>query len=216
MEKSLVFLKPDAVLRRGIGAAILQEFLRNRDKFTILAFQEIHVSENLAQKHYQEHEEKPFFPWLVKSLRVSPVLAMIMEGEIQKIRAFLGATFVQKAELDTIRGKYGVWGGVTSVHASDGVESGRRELDLWEKLANLQRDLAAITKVQTYIDKWIGSLNEGNIRQLRGACKAFAENHELKQQTYQQLIGILKKDCPTSNIKTIQNFANIIMENVLL
>ena len=111
MEESLVFLKPDAVLRRGIGAAILQQFLKNDDKFSILAFKEIQVSEDLAKEHYQEHEGKHFFPWLVKSLRTAPVLAMIIRGDIPQIRGFLGATFVQKADTNTIRGKYGIWGG---------------------------------------------------------------------------------------------------------
>ncbi|HUY00839.1 MAG TPA: nucleoside-diphosphate kinase [Candidatus Deferrimicrobium sp.] len=216
MERSLVFLKPDAVLRRSVGAAILQEFLRNSETFSIHSFQEIEVSEELAKKHYQEHAEKPFFPWLVKSLRASPVIALIMEGEIQKVRAFLGATFVQKAELNSIRGKYGVWGGVNSVHASDGVETGRRELELWKKLANLQPDPEAIVKVQAYIKQWIGSLNHGNIQQLREVCRTLAENPNLKKQIYRQLIAILTEECPTASIKTIQNFANVILENVLL
>ncbi len=131
MNKSLVFLKPDAVLRRGVGAAILKELLMSKD-YKILSFEEIEVSENLAKKHYEEHKERHFFPWLIRAVRASPVLAMIIEGDIQAFRDYLGNTFVQKADMNSVRGKYGIWGGVNSVHASDGVETGLRELELWK------------------------------------------------------------------------------------
>ncbi|MHA1649619.1 MAG: nucleoside-diphosphate kinase [Candidatus Helarchaeota archaeon] len=214
MEESLVFLKPDAVLRKSIGAAILQEFL-NKKEFSILAFKEIVVSEDLAKKHYKEHEKKHFFPWLVKAVRAAPVLAMIVQGEIKKIRDFLGATFVQKAEPQSIRGKYGIWGGVNSVHASDSVETGLRELELWKKIANLEKDPDAVKKIKEYIEKW-GSSKENNTLKLRNLCKKLTENPELKNQVYQDLIPLLKEDCPEANLNAIQNFAAIIIENVLL
>ena len=216
MEVSLVFLKPDAVLRKSIGAAILQEFLNNDDKFSIIAFKEVEVSEELAKKHYQEHEGKFFYPWLVKSIRASPVLAMIIQGEIQQIRDFLGATFVHKADSDTIRGKYGIWGGINSVHASDSVETGRRELEIWSKMVNLQKDPSAVSKIQAYIREWIDKLKNKNIIQLRDLCKKLDENHSLKEEVYQDLIPILTEECLLSDSKSIQNFANILIENVLL
>jgi nucleoside-diphosphate kinase len=214
MEESLIFLKPDAVLRRGIGAAILQEFLRN-ENFSIVAFKEVIVSEDLAKNHYHEHEGKHFFPWLIKAVRAAPVLAMIVQGEIKKIREFLGATFVQKADPNTIRGKYGIWGGVNSVHASDGVESGLRELELWKKLAKLQKDPKALGKLQAYLKKWI-TYSKNNTLAMRALCKTLAETPTMKEQTYQQLIPLLKGDCPQADMPTIQNLANIIIENVLL
>ncbi|NVM52985.1 MAG: nucleoside-diphosphate kinase [Candidatus Helarchaeota archaeon] len=216
MEESLVFLKPDAVLRRSIGAAILQEFLKNDDKFSIVAFKEVQVSADLAKKHYQEHEGKIFFPWLVKSICSAPVLAMIVQGEIQQIRDFLGATFVQKAELGTIRGRFGIWGGVNSVHASDSPENGRRELDLWKNLASLNKDLNALKKIKDYITKWINTLKEENVFKLRNLCRNLTENQSRKEEVHRDLTRILAEECPLSDTQTIRNFANIIIENVLL
>ncbi|NVM27334.1 MAG: nucleoside-diphosphate kinase [Candidatus Helarchaeota archaeon] len=216
MEESLVFLKPDAVLRKGIGAAILQEFLKNAEKFSVKAFKEIIVSEQLARKHYQEHEGKFFFPWLVKCLCAAPVLAMIIQGDIETIREFLGATFVQKAESDSIRGKYGIWGGVNSVHASDSPESGRRELELWKNFTSLNEDLEAPKKIKDYIAKWIETVKEENVIKLRDLCRNLAEGKSTREEVHREFIRILAEECPLSDTQTIRNFADIVIENVLL
>jgi len=213
-EECLVFLKPDATLRRKVGAAILQEFLNNRD-LSILAFQEISVTEELAEKHYQEHEGKPFFPWLVKSVCTAPVLAMIVQGSIQDIRTFLGATFVQKADSNTIRGKYGIWGGVNSVHCSDSIESGLRELELWKNLANLHEDSNAIKNIKAYVKKWIKCKKDSTL-QLRELCRTLSENSDVIDQVKEQLIVLLKEDCPEITEELIENFTDVIVENVLL
>ena len=216
MDESLVFLKPDAVLRRSIGAAILQEFLENSDKFTILAFKEVQVSATLAKKHYQEHEGKPFFPWLVKSVQAAPVIAMIVRGSVQQIRSFLGATFVQKAEATTVRGKYGVWGGVNSVHASDSSESAQRELELWNELVQLKKDTNAVEEIKEYIAKWIEALNAENTAKIREICGKIADNQITQEDALQGLINILKNECPIADARNIENFAAIVIENILL
>ncbi len=213
-EESLVFLKPDAVLRKKVGAAILQEFLNNKE-MSILGFQELDISEELAKKHYQEHDGKSFFPWLVKSIRVAPVLAMIVQGNIPAIRSFLGATFVQKADSNSIRGQYGIWGGVNSVHASDSPATGARELDLWKNFAQLQKDPKAIDKIKAYIKKWI-KYKKDSTTQLRQLCKTLSENHNLRDEINKKLIPLLKEDCQQTDDETIQNFADVIVENVLL
>lgn len=213
-EESLIFLKPDAVLRKKVGAAILQEFLNNKE-MAILGFQEISISDDLAKKHYQEHEGKPFFPWLVKSIRSAPVLAMIVQGNIQSIRSFLGATFVQKADPNSVRGKYGIWGGVNSVHASDSPTTGARELELWKNFAKLQKDPKALDKIKGYIKRWIKYKNDSTV-QLRQLCKTLSENHNLKDEISKKLIPLLKADCPKANDQTIRNFADVIVENILL
>ncbi len=214
MENCLVFLKPDAVLRRGIGAAILQEFLNNK-KFSIVAFKEVEVSEDLAKEHYKEHEAKPFFPWLIKALCAAPVVAMIVKGEIQKIREFLGATFVEKAEADTIRGKYGIWGGVNSVHASDSQSSGQREIELWLQSTGLKVDADAIDKISTYIKKWINHRAKNTIK-IRKLCKKVSNDPSIKSEAYQELVSLLLDDCPECAMALIRNFADVVIENILL
>lgn len=214
-EECLVFLKPDAIFRRKIGASILQEFLNNRD-MSILAFQEVPVSEELAEKHYQEHEGKFFFPWLLKSICAAPVLAMIVQGDIQAMRTFLGATFVQKADPNTIRGKYGIWGGVNSVHCSDSPETGANEVELWENLADLRRDSNAIKNIKAYIKKWSKYSCANSTLELRELCRALSEGSDSEDQVNDQIIALLKKDCPQLDEETIRTFADIIIENILL
>jgi nucleoside-diphosphate kinase len=82
--------------------------------YDLVAFKEMKVPESLAKMHYAVHKEKPFFPWLVDFISSAPVLTMIFEGVdvIQGVRDALGATFVQKASPDSLRGKYGIWAGV--------------------------------------------------------------------------------------------------------
>jgi hypothetical protein len=140
---------------------------------------------------------------------------MIIQGDVQKIRDFLGATFVQKAGPNTIRGKYGIWGGVNSVHASDSVESGIRELELWEKIVTLQKEPNVTSKITGYIEKWQCN-EENNTPQLRDLCRAISETPEIKDKIYPQLISLLQKECPSSDIRSIHSFANIIIENILL
>ncbi|MHA1129328.1 MAG: nucleoside-diphosphate kinase [Candidatus Helarchaeota archaeon] len=214
MEKCLVFLKPDAVLRRGIGAAILQEFL-NKKEFSILTFKEVEVSEELAREHYKEHEKMPFFPWLIKALCIAPVVVMIIQGEIQRVREFLGATFVEKAEANTIRAKYGIWGGVNSVHASDSQASGQREIKLWMTFTGLEEDPRALEKVSSYIQKWIRFKGK-NTYKIRDLCKKISENPSIGSKIYHELVSLLLEDCPDSGIQEVQNLVDVIVENISL
>ncbi|MHA1267651.1 MAG: nucleoside-diphosphate kinase [Candidatus Helarchaeota archaeon] len=217
MEKCLVFLKPDAVLRKCVGAAILKDFLQTQEKFKILGIKEVQVNEQLARKHYAEHEGKAFFPWLIKSLCSAPVLAMIIEGHIENIREFLGATFVQKAAPDTIRGKYGIWGGVNSVHASDSIETANRELKLWQKTTGLEDEHDVEKKVKRIIKEWCNNeIGTGNTFKIRELCRKLAENKLTKDEIFSQLTVLLTEDCPQSDQQTIMKFTEIIIENILL
>lgn len=216
MEECLVFVKPDAVLRKCIGAAVLQEFLDNQDKFSIRAFKEIQVADQLARAHYAEHEGKSFFPWLIKSLCSAPVLAMIIEGKIDQIRDFLGATFVQKAAPDSIRGKYGIWGGVNCVHASDSKDNGQRELALWKSWVGLEKESGVIKRIEEYIQKNCQEkVNLTNTLKIREICKRLMENQTSGELILGDLIGLLKIECPQCDLDTVQKFAELIIENVL-
>ncbi|MHA2207497.1 MAG: nucleoside-diphosphate kinase [Candidatus Thorarchaeota archaeon] len=112
MERSLVIIKPDGTARRRVSALVLKALLDRG--YDLVAFKEMKVPESLAKMHYAVHKEKPFFPWLVDFISSAPVLTMIFEGVdvIQGVRDALGATFVQKASPDSLRGKYGIWAGV--------------------------------------------------------------------------------------------------------
>ena len=155
-ERTLAFLKPDASSRKYIGAKILQEFLQHPD-FKIIGFKNIQITKVHAEKHYEELKGRSFYPGLLKFITLSNIIALILEGEdiIQKFRTYLGATLVEKADKNTIRGKYGIYAGINLVHASDSPKTAERELNLWKDEIQLDSSDDAIAKVNAYIEKWI-------------------------------------------------------------
>ena len=120
--------------------------------YKVIAFHEMKVPESLAKMHYAVHEKKPFFPWLVEFLSSAPVLAMILEADdvIQGVRDALGATFVQKADPNALRGKYGIWAGINIAHASDAPETAAKEIELWTTEGGLVEDANAEKLAREY------------------------------------------------------------------
>jgi nucleoside-diphosphate kinase len=129
-QRSFVMLKPDAVKRRLTGE-VLGRFEKRGLK--IMAAKMMLIDTTLAQKHYGEHSEKPFFKDLVEYITSGPVLAAVIEGKecIALIRKMVGATNPQEADLGTIRGDYAIDTGRNIIHASDSPDSASREISLF-------------------------------------------------------------------------------------
>ncbi|HNR26124.1 MAG TPA: nucleoside-diphosphate kinase [Methanobacteriaceae archaeon] len=132
-EKSFVMLKPDAVLRRLTGKILTRFEERGLE---IVAAKMMVIPRELAQQHYAEHEEKPFFTDLVEYITSGPVLATVIEGEecITLIRKMVGATNPKEADTGTIRGDYAIDTGRNIIHASDSPASAEREIGLFFKM----------------------------------------------------------------------------------
>jgi len=130
VERTLILAKPDAVVR-GLVGEILARF--ERRGYTILGLKLMHVTEELAKRHYAEHEGKGFFQGLVDYITGSPVVAMVIEGEdaIEGCRSTIGATNPIKAVPGSIRGDYGQTIGRNLVHGSDSPESAAREVGIF-------------------------------------------------------------------------------------
>ncbi len=130
MERSLVLIKPDAVERRLIGEIIS---IYEKKGLNITALKMIKPTREIAENHYAEHKEKPFFGELVGFLTRSKVCALIIEGEnaVKTVRKVNGATDPAEAELGTIRGRYALSKAENMVHASDSPESAEREIKIW-------------------------------------------------------------------------------------
>jgi nucleoside-diphosphate kinase len=129
-QRSFVMLKPDAVKRRLAGE-VLGRFEKRGLK--VIAVKMMIINSDLAEKHYGEHSEKPFFKDLVEYITSGPVLATVIEGEecISLIRKMVGATNPQEADLGTIRGDYAIDTGRNIIHASDSAASAVREISLF-------------------------------------------------------------------------------------
>lgn len=130
MERTLVLIKPDAMQRRLAGE-ILGRF--EGRGLTVRAAKLVLVDRELAESHYAEHVEKPFFGELVEFITSSPTLALVLEGEsaIEVVRTTMGATNPVKAAPGTVRGDLALAMPDNLVHGSDSPESAAREIGLW-------------------------------------------------------------------------------------
>src|SRR5919202_2886301 len=129
-ERTLVLIKPDAMERRLAGE-ILRRF--ERRGLTVRAARLVRVDRALAERHYDEHREKPFFGELVEFITSGPTLALVLEGEsaISVVRTTIGATNPTNAAPGTIRGDLALAMPDNLVHGSDSPESAEREIRLW-------------------------------------------------------------------------------------
>ena len=130
MEQTLVLVKGDGVKRRLIGEITRRLEAKGLD---IRAMKMMDVSRELAEEHYAEHREKPFFEELVEFITSTPVVAMTVEGEgaIGTVRNLMGATNPANAAPGTIRGDLALNMPDNLVHGSDSPESAKRELGLF-------------------------------------------------------------------------------------
>ena len=129
-ERTLVLIKPDAV-QRALAGEILARF--EQRGLMIRAAKLLQVDRSLAEEHYAEHTEKPFFGELVEFITSAPTLAFVLEGEgaISVVRTTIGATNPGDAAPGTIRGDLALAMPDNLVHGSDSPESAEREIGLW-------------------------------------------------------------------------------------
>ena len=130
MERTLIILKPDAVARRLTGR-IIQRF---EDKgLVVTAMKMIHISRNLAERHYAPHKAKPFYPGLIDYITSGPVVVVVLQGQraIGIARTLMGGTFGYEAAPGTIRGDFSASRSFNLVHGSDSPESAASEIALY-------------------------------------------------------------------------------------
>lgn len=130
MERTLIIFKPDALQRHLVGR-ILARF---EDKGLRIAAMKLQRSPRTqVERHYAVHKERPFYPSLVEFMTSGPVILAVLEGPsaIMVVRNLLGATDGRKAESGTIRGDFGLDQQYNLVHASDGPETAKTEIELF-------------------------------------------------------------------------------------
>jgi nucleoside-diphosphate kinase len=130
VEETLVLIKPDAV-ERGLAGEILRRF--EARGLSIRAARLLTVDRALAEQHYAEHVDKPFFGELVDFITSAPTLALVLEGEgaIAVVRSTMGSTNPAQSAPGTIRGDLALSMPDNLVHGSDSPESASREVSLW-------------------------------------------------------------------------------------
>ncbi|EMT47380.1 MULTISPECIES: nucleoside-diphosphate kinase [Anoxybacillus] len=147
MERTFLMVKPDGV-QRGVIGDIVARF--ERKGFQLVGAKLMQVSRELAEQHYAEHKERPFFGELVEFITSGPVFAMVWEGEnvIATARQMMGKTNPQEALPGTIRGDFGLTVGKNIIHGSDSKESAAREIQLFFK----EEELVSYNKL---INEWV-------------------------------------------------------------
>ena len=131
METTLIILKPDAV-QRGLCGQIISRF--EAKGLQIVGCKMMTISQDLAARHYESHQGKPFYDGLVSFMTSSPVVVLALRGvgAIAISRKMMGATFGSNAEPGTIRGDFGVSNSFNLIHGSDSPEAAERQLERLE------------------------------------------------------------------------------------
>jgi nucleoside-diphosphate kinase len=130
VERTFVAIKPDGVQRKLVGEIIGRFEAKG---FTLVGLKQIMVSKELAEKHYESLNDKPFFKGLIDFITSGPVVAMVWEGDgvVASARKLIGATNPLAAEPGTIRGDLAANVGRNVIHGSDALETAQREIALW-------------------------------------------------------------------------------------
>ena len=129
-QRTFIMVKPDGVRRRLVGDVIKRIEVKG---YEIREMKLFTIDESLAQKHYAEHTDKPFFGELVSFITSGPVVAMVVEGPdvVAGMRQLMGATNPLEATPGSIRGDLATLIGENIVHGSDSSESAEREVNLF-------------------------------------------------------------------------------------
>lgn len=128
MERTLVFLKPDAVRRALVGRVIARFEERG---FQIVGLKMLQLSEEFVRQHYAAHEGKEFYEPLVRYTTSGPVVAMVVEGKdaVRVVREMMGQTFGSQSAPGTIRGDFALSNRYNLIHGSDSPEAAAEEID---------------------------------------------------------------------------------------
>jgi nucleoside-diphosphate kinase len=141
MERTLVLVKPDGVVRGLIGEVICR---LERRGLRLVAAKFMQVSQELAETHYATHKGKTFYPGLIQYITSAPVMAMTWEGPnaVAAVRQTMGSTRPTDAAPGSLRHDFALEVGRNLTHASDSVENGEKEVALWfkpDELVNWKR-----------------------------------------------------------------------------
>ncbi|MGB8217709.1 MAG: nucleoside-diphosphate kinase [Candidatus Methanoperedens sp.] len=217
MDKALVFLKPDAVLRRYIGANVIKLF-QDDPQIEILTFEEVRINKDLVDAHYGFLKGRCFYNWLVDYVCSGPVLVTVCRGEdiTKHIRNLLGDTICERAPKESVRGRYGIYGGVNVVHASDSPQTAVKELYLWNSIYHFNLDeINANKKASTYVNRWI-KYHVDYTMELRELSFKIAKDHLLKLSLGDKIKSLLREECKEVLPSDFESFSNVVINNCLL
>jgi nucleoside-diphosphate kinase len=213
-EEVLVLLKPDAVIRRGVGAKVIENLLKNKD-LRIDYFGEVQPRREFVEEHYAQHKERFFYEWLVRYVSSSPIIVVILNGQnaINTVRTLLGSTIPEKAGNNTIRGRFGIFGGINVAHASDSHNNGHLEVNLWKKVINMQ-NCNYRTKATEYVKKYL-DFPIVEIDKYRQISQLLTDG-KINQDNAKKLIANLLREESDFDDAVIFQFSEIVVQNAVM
>ncbi len=130
LQRTLVLIKPDGVQRSLIGEIISRFEERG---LQLIAMELRIISREFAEEHYAEHVGKKFYNGLIKYITSSPIIAMVWEGSnaVEAIRQTIGSTNPIEAAPGSIRHDLAIITSRNLVHASDSLDTAKKEISLW-------------------------------------------------------------------------------------
>ncbi|MBW4078379.1 MAG: nucleoside-diphosphate kinase [Acidobacteria bacterium] len=131
MDRTFVIVKPDGV-ERGLVGEILSRLERKQLRIVAAELRTIDVP--TAERHYAEHEGKPFFEGLVSFITRGPALLVVLEGPSDTwkvVRTLIGTTDPKDSPPGTIRGDLAIEMAQNLIHGSDSLESAQREISIF-------------------------------------------------------------------------------------
>ena len=148
-ERTFVAIKPDGV-KRGLIGKIIDRF--ETKGFKIVAMKLLQVTPELAARHYEEHQGKPFYNRLVNYITSGPIVAMVVEGyrAVESVRHMVGATDPVKADVGTTRADFAQVMEYNVIHASDSLESADREINIYFKPEEIYDSWQSMLEMITY------------------------------------------------------------------
>jgi len=217
--RTLFFLKTDATIRPYVGARILKEILDA--SFEPLAFQELKLSVDfLSNYHYAIHKGRFFFQWLLDYVSLFPTVALILQGSdtILELRRILGPTFPEKAAIDapnSLRARYGIFGGVNGCHASDSETTAASEILTWQTHGYLRSSADATHRAESYVDDNLDLPYVDSMR-YRELSNAIVGNPDEKADVRNKFLSLLKQEVHKANSQVVHQFAESLVANSLL
>jgi nucleoside-diphosphate kinase len=131
--QALLIFKPDASYRRAVRGRIW-DWLQHQEGVEVTTLEWFQAPPSLVESHYDFLRGRPFFPWLVDFMSALPLVVGRISANpatLEQLRFGLGETRIHESRPDSLRGKFGIFGGINVLHVSDSPESGEKEVALW-------------------------------------------------------------------------------------
>lgn len=190
-ERSLLFIKPDGVIRRYVGARLLAD-LATTPGVEIDGLFVCKPTVALLESHYAQHKGKFFYNWLIEYTSCHDLLVAIVNGDgiVSHLRAILGNTMPEHANCTTIRSRYGLGYGINVAHASDSAENATREINLWMPYLAKSSEK---TDWRRYVDRYI-NFPMIDTRRYREITEQFISSRLCEEDLREDLLHLLRQE----------------------